>query len=288
MNAIGARKSETTGFNAGDSDGASAIDGETPGQTEMGRWQDFPPVDGVGGGGGIPAAEVRDTGSTDCGSAQPDARSSPIALRARPQVWDEARTRRLFAMREAGASRHEIADALGVTPSAVKGRLRTLGGEYKAPRPTIWNDENTQLLRKLWDEGWSASLIARKIPGATRNSVIGKADREELSDRKPRQGQRLRSREPKSQARSRPARMKASKKRLLPFVPPPPKAMPVAPLNVPIWDLEPHHCREVTGHDMTALYCGHPQVRHGFCAWHLSINYQTVAVRNLVNLARAA
>ena len=40
-----------------------------------------------------------------------------------------------------------------------------------------WDDESTEKLRRLWAEGLSARKIAVQIPGATRNSVIGKAHR---------------------------------------------------------------------------------------------------------------
>lgn len=46
-----------------------------------------------------------------------------------------------------------------------------------------WTDERTDSLRKLWAEGLSASQIARKMGGITRNSVIGKANRLGLEGR---------------------------------------------------------------------------------------------------------
>lgn len=50
---------------------------------------------------------------------------------------------------------------------------------------SVWTDENVALLRKLWSEGHSARDIAACIPGATRNSIIGKAYRLGLPDRSP-------------------------------------------------------------------------------------------------------
>ena len=46
-----------------------------------------------------------------------------------------------------------------------------------------WNDERVDLLKKLWCEGLSASQIAGRIGGVTRNAVIGKVHRLGLSGR---------------------------------------------------------------------------------------------------------
>ena len=47
-----------------------------------------------------------------------------------------------------------------------------------------WTDDRIELLRKLWQEGLSASTIAREMGGAiTRNAVIGKVHRMGLAGR---------------------------------------------------------------------------------------------------------
>lgn len=46
-----------------------------------------------------------------------------------------------------------------------------------------WTDERVELLRKLWAEGLSASQIAAKLGGVSRNAVIGKVHRLKLSSR---------------------------------------------------------------------------------------------------------
>lgn len=46
-----------------------------------------------------------------------------------------------------------------------------------------WNDERVELLKKLWAEGLSASQIASRMGGVTRNAVIGKVHRLGLSGR---------------------------------------------------------------------------------------------------------
>jgi hypothetical protein len=49
----------------------------------------------------------------------------------------------------------------------------------------IWDDETETILRTLWAENLSFSEIAKRIKGATRNSVAGKAYRLKLPPRKP-------------------------------------------------------------------------------------------------------
>lgn len=46
-----------------------------------------------------------------------------------------------------------------------------------------WNDERIATLKKMWQQGKSASEIADKLGGITRNAVIGKAHRLGLSGR---------------------------------------------------------------------------------------------------------
>ena len=46
-----------------------------------------------------------------------------------------------------------------------------------------WTDERVELLRRLWEEGQSASKIAAQLGGVTRNAVIGKVHRLGLGGR---------------------------------------------------------------------------------------------------------
>src|ERR1700741_106941 len=50
-------------------------------------------------------------------------------------------------------------------------------------RAMAWNDERVDLLKKLWADGLSASQIAGRLGGVTRNAVIGKVHRLGLSGR---------------------------------------------------------------------------------------------------------
>ena len=46
-----------------------------------------------------------------------------------------------------------------------------------------WTDERVENLKKLWQDGLSASQIAKQLGGVTRNAVIGKVHRLGLSNR---------------------------------------------------------------------------------------------------------
>lgn len=46
-----------------------------------------------------------------------------------------------------------------------------------------WTDERVEVLKKMWSEGQSASVIAKELGGVTRNAVIGKVHRLGLSNR---------------------------------------------------------------------------------------------------------
>jgi GcrA cell cycle regulator len=46
-----------------------------------------------------------------------------------------------------------------------------------------WNDERVEALKKLWGDGLSASQIAGRLGGVTRNAVIGKVHRLGLAGR---------------------------------------------------------------------------------------------------------
>ncbi|RNC97083.1 GcrA family cell cycle regulator [Oceaniradius stylonematis] len=46
-----------------------------------------------------------------------------------------------------------------------------------------WTDERVEMLKKLWADGLSASQIAAKLGGVSRNAVIGKVHRLKLSGR---------------------------------------------------------------------------------------------------------
>ncbi|MEO1205030.1 MAG: GcrA family cell cycle regulator [Pseudomonadota bacterium] len=67
-----------------------------------------------------------------------------------------------------------------------------------------WTDERVDLLKKLWSEGLSASQIAGRLGGVTRNAVIGKVHRLGLSGRAT--TSRIKSMRPRSRVPAAPKR----------------------------------------------------------------------------------
>lgn len=66
-----------------------------------------------------------------------------------------------------------------------------------------WTDERVEILTKLWAEGLSASQIANRLGGVTRNAVIGKVHRLGLSGRTT--TSRAKAPRPRRRASSKPA-----------------------------------------------------------------------------------
>ncbi|RME67195.1 MAG: global cell cycle regulator GcrA-like protein, partial [Alphaproteobacteria bacterium] len=123
-----------------------------------------------------------------------------------------------------------------------------------------WTDERIAKLRKLWDDGLSASQIAQKLGNVTRNAVIGKAHRLGL--------------------KARPSPVKQET--------PPPKAAPkkpksaAKPAKVTLLDLNERMCKWPIGHPGEAdfHFCG-KKAEAGFpyCSAHCAEAYQSQQVR---------
>ena len=113
-----------------------------------------------------------------------------------------------------------------------------------------WTNERVEVLTRLWAEGFSARQIAEKLGGITRNAVIGKAHRLNLS----RGVERSPVMEP----------------------PPPPPLMPVEPIPEPRADFKSWMCRHPT-HDpgrFGLFICGKTcQPGRAYCAEHLTMHY---------------
>ena len=71
-----------------------------------------------------------------------------------------------------------------------------------------WTNEKVEKLKELWSKGHTASQIAEKLGGTTRNAVIGKAHRLNLEARAPsKQSNLSKSRDNKQIAKRSPAPM---------------------------------------------------------------------------------
>ncbi len=157
-----------------------------------------------------------------------------------------------------------------------------------------WTDERVELLRRLWDEGLSASQIAAQLGGVTRNAVIGKVHRLGLSGRvkpadAPGNGRK------KPPAREAEAEIAAETAPEVDPVSAPvlvfPEALPApVPERVPlaesrrvtIMDLRESMCRWPLG-DPTSPdfhYCGDRSITGlPYCTHHAQIAYQPAAER---------
>ena len=138
-----------------------------------------------------------------------------------------------------------------------------------------WTPERVATLERLWTDGLSASEIAARFPGITRNAVLGKLHR---------LGQLGRGRP------TAPAKSRAVKPPRAPSVrrPQPPALMrpPVAPVPVamPSWAgevtqveaLQSWHCRWPIGdpHDAAFAFCGRRVAARPYCGDHRAVAYQ--------------
>lgn len=120
----------------------------------------------------------------------------------------------------------------------------------------MWTAERIERLTNLWAEGWSASQIAGRLGGITRNAVIGKVHRLGLPSRRMRQSSR-------SAAHALASRRRKPKERpwrpvLTPRVLVLPQAEPV-PMGLALLDLTPCTCRWPYGDpkDNFGGFCGH-------------------------------
>lgn len=74
-------------------------------------------------------------------------------------------------------SNEEIAVHLNCTAKYVQDCRRDARGPIRKARPNGWSDERIAALKKDWADGYSASKIAGRLGGISRNSVISKVHR---------------------------------------------------------------------------------------------------------------
>lgn len=150
---------------------------------------------------------------------------------------------------------------------------------------SIWSDERTTALKRLWGAGKSASEIAREMDcfehcqDGGRSAVIGKVYRLKLSPR----DLSARCRSPRRCRPPRPSTVVYQPKTRR--LPPPSPASPL-PLpgvtdvaRVSLLDLQPHHCRWPVG-EPTRGFCGCPAlVGLPYCEPHARRAYRPVETK---------
>lgn len=157
-----------------------------------------------------------------------------------------------------------------------------------------WTDDRVTLLRRLWEDGQSASKIAAQLGGVTRNAVIGKVHRLGLGGRvKP--GEDAQAASPKAAEieaaiavveTEAPEPVAIVTHRPAPDFPPPAHAAePVALAvshRVTIMDLRESMCRWPIGDPTTPefRFCGGRSITGlPYCTHHAEIAYQPAAER---------
>ena len=151
------------------------------------------------------------------------------------------------------------------------------------PCPSSWTDARIEILTQLWQEGRSASAIARDLGGVTRNAVLGKVHRLGLSGRAaPASPGTRRARPPKAE---RPAQSR----RRAPAAQPWPAAAEAAPIDgtADIVSVGVHACRWPLGDPKSAGFalCGRHAVRGAYCAAHGALAYRRTPRDHLLKLA---
>jgi GcrA cell cycle regulator len=147
-----------------------------------------------------------------------------------------------------------------------------------------WTDERVELLKKLWQDGLSASQIAAELGGVTRNAVIGKVHRLGLSGRGQPTSSIKRQRRTHSTGMRRVRQMitvgnLALKPDQLPDVDMRPRRNVVVPiaLKLSIFQLTEKTCKWPIGdpgHD-EFHFCGHDSLDNlPYCEYHAGVAYQ--------------
>jgi len=143
-----------------------------------------------------------------------------------------------------------------------------------------WTDERVESLKKLWQDGLSASQIAKQLGGVTRNAVIGKVHRLGLSGRAaPSKPARPVFKAPRPQ---RPAAQPAAPRRITEpmtqSVPTPVAARYVdeSPGSATVLTLGAHMCKWPIGDPATDgfTFCGRRQSDGPYCGEHAQVAYQ--------------
>ena len=150
-----------------------------------------------------------------------------------------------------------------------------------------WTDERVESLKKLWQDGLSASQIAKQLGGVTRNAVIGKVHRLGLSGRAaPSKPARPTFKAPRP---ARPAAAPAAPRRVaeqtVPVAaapsPSPVRYVEEAPGTATVLTLGAHMCKWPIGDPSSDsfTFCGRRQDEGPYCMEHARVAYQPVQTK---------
>ena len=156
-----------------------------------------------------------------------------------------------------------------------------------------WTDERVELLKKLWQDGLSASQIAKQLGGVTRNAVIGKVHRLGLSGRAtPSKPQRTVFKAPRP---ARPAAAPSAPRRIAEAVSSPQQPTPLrlvdeAPGLATVLTLGAHMCKWPIGDPAldNFTFCGRGCDPGPNCLEHVHVAYQPAQAKKKSGAAELA
>ena len=155
-----------------------------------------------------------------------------------------------------------------------------------------WTDERVELLKKLWQDGLSASQIAKQLGGVTRNAVIGKVHRLGLSGRAtPSKPQRTVFKAPRPARPVTPAI--TAPRRIAEAVPQqsaPVRYIDERPGTATVLTLGAHMCKWPIGDPSldSFTFCGRRSDEGPYCDEHASVAYQPVQSKKKSGAAELA
>jgi GcrA cell cycle regulator len=153
-----------------------------------------------------------------------------------------------------------------------------------------WTEERIASLRKMWQEGLSASQVARQLGGVSRNAVIGKVHRMGLAGRDAPARPRSLGGRPPTRVHNRPKMAPAirrSIKRTEVILEPVQAAFEVEP-SATILTLGEHACRWPIGDPETSGFgfCGRVRIGQGsYCAGHSQVAFRAKPKSARTNVA---
>ena len=150
-----------------------------------------------------------------------------------------------------------------------------------------WTDERVELLKKLWQDGLSASQIAKQLGGVTRNAVIGKVHRLGLSGRAtPSKPQRTvfkapRPARPAAASPSAPRRIAEPVSSAAHPAPTPVRYVDETPGTATVLTLGAHMCKWPIGDPSldSFTFCGRRSSDGPYCNDHARVAYQPQQTR---------
>ena len=155
-----------------------------------------------------------------------------------------------------------------------------------------WTDERVELLKKLWQDGLSASQIAKQLGGVTRNAVIGKVHRLGLSGRAtPSKPQRSVFKAPRPpRPISPPSAPRRIAEPLAHAAAPPTRYVDEAPGMATVLTLGAHMCKWPIGDPAldNFTFCGRRTDEGPYCHEHAQVAYQPAQAKKKTSAAELA